>query len=60
MADRVANGLVSRLVGAGVKCIYGILGDSMNPVTDAIGRDGRIKWIQVLRNGVPCEELWPN
>ena len=47
MAHCVADELVSRLVASGVKRIYGIVGDRLNPVTDAIRQDGRIKWIHV-------------
>jgi len=47
MAHRVADELVSRLVEAGVKRIYGIVGDSLNPVTDAVRRNGELEWIHV-------------
>ena len=47
MAHRVADELVSRLVEAGVKRIYGLVGDSLNPVTDAVRRNGRLQWIHV-------------
>jgi pyruvate dehydrogenase (quinone) len=32
---------------AGVRQIYGVVGDSLNPVTDALRRNGRIRWIDV-------------
>ena len=35
------------LVEAGVKRIYAITGDSLNPVNDAVRRDGRLQWIHV-------------
>lgn len=47
MAHRVADVLVNRLVEAGVKRIYGIVGDSLNPVTDAVRRNGQLQWIHV-------------
>src|SRR6185295_6263740 len=47
MAHRVADELVDRLVDAGVRRVYGIVGDSLNPVTDAIRRSGAIDWIHV-------------
>lgn len=47
MAHRVADELVSRLAEAGIERIYGIVGDSLNPVTDAIRRNGKLKWIHV-------------
>ena len=47
MAHRVADELVDRLVQSGVKRIYGIVGDSLNPVTDAVRRSGKLEWIHV-------------
>jgi pyruvate dehydrogenase (quinone) len=47
MAHRVADELVNRLVEAGVDRIYGIVGDSLNPVTDAVRRNGKLQWIHV-------------
>ncbi len=47
MPHRVADELVSRLVSAGVERIYGVVGDSLNPVTDAIRLNGKIQWIHV-------------
>ena len=47
MSHRIADELVSRLVSAGVQRIYGVVGDSLNPVTDAIRLNGKIQWIHV-------------
>jgi pyruvate dehydrogenase (quinone) len=47
MAPRVADELVDHLVESGVKRIYGIVGDSLNRVTDAIHQNGKIQWIHV-------------
>lgn len=47
MTHRVADELVSRLVESGVKRIYGIVGDSLNPVTDAVRRNGKLQWVHV-------------
>ncbi len=47
MAKTIADHLVDTLAQAGVQRIYGVVGDSLNPVTDAIRRDGRIKWVHV-------------
>lgn len=50
MADStptVAMQVVDTLAAAGVKHIYAITGDSLNALTDAITRDGRIKFIHV-------------
>jgi pyruvate dehydrogenase (quinone) len=43
----VAEHLVDTLARAGVGQIYGVVGDSLNPVTDALRRNGTIKWIDV-------------
>src|SRR5271166_1629187 len=47
MAHRVADELICRLVEAGVERIYGVVGDSLNPVTDALRISGKVKWIHV-------------
>ena len=52
MADKVADQLVAQLREAGVRRIYGIVGDSLNPVVDAVRRtggsaEGGIDWIHV-------------
>ncbi|MFL1426487.1 MULTISPECIES: pyruvate dehydrogenase [unclassified Nocardiopsis] len=45
--NTVAEQLVRTLVAAGVTRIYGVVGDSLNPVVDAVrGTDG-IEWIHV-------------
>jgi pyruvate dehydrogenase (quinone) len=43
----VAEMLVSMLADAGVRRIYGVVGDSLNSVVDAVRRNGNIRWIQV-------------
>jgi pyruvate dehydrogenase (quinone) len=48
MADQtVAEQFVDILVQAGVRRMYGVVGDSLNPVTDAIRRSSQIEWVQV-------------
>jgi pyruvate dehydrogenase (quinone) len=47
MSESVADVLWSMLVSAGVKRCYGIVGDALNPVIDALRRDGRVEFIQV-------------
>ncbi len=47
MARTVAEQLVSTLVRAGVRRIYGIVGDSLNPITDAIHRTTELDWVHV-------------
>src|ERR1700743_2049796 len=41
----VADQFADTLAAAGVKRIYGIVGDSLNGLTDAIRRQGKIDWI---------------
>ena len=47
MAHRVADELITHIAEAGVERIYGIVGDSLNPVTDAVRRQGKPKFIHV-------------
>src|ERR1700729_4436114 len=48
----VAEQMVKILVEAGVKRIYGIVGDSLNGIIDAIRREGSIQWIHVRHEEV--------
>src|SRR6266404_6095667 len=52
MAKTVAEQFVETLAAAGVKRIYGIVGDSLNGLTDAIRRQGKIEWIHVRHEEV--------
>jgi pyruvate dehydrogenase (quinone) len=47
MSRTVAEQLVETLAQAGVQRIYGLVGDSLNPVTDALHRSGKVEWIHV-------------
>ncbi len=47
MAKNVAEVIVDTLVKAGVKRIYGIPGDSIDPLMDAIRRNKEIQYVQV-------------
>jgi pyruvate dehydrogenase (quinone) len=48
MAHRtVAEELVDMLATAGVERVYGVVGDSLNPVTDAIRRSRKLAWVHV-------------
>ncbi|AWB95276.1 pyruvate dehydrogenase [Agromyces badenianii] len=52
MARTIADQLVDQLIDAGVDHIYGIVGDSLNPIVDAVRRSGGaakggIDWIHV-------------
>jgi pyruvate dehydrogenase (quinone) len=52
MARTVADQFADILVAAGVKRIYGIVGDSLNGLTDALRRQGKIEWIHVRHEEV--------
>ncbi|HEV3268610.1 MAG TPA: ubiquinone-dependent pyruvate dehydrogenase [Acidimicrobiales bacterium] len=43
----VADNIVATLRASGVRRIFGLPGDSLNGFTDAIRRDGEIKWVHV-------------
>ncbi|GAA3878569.1 pyruvate dehydrogenase [Streptomyces sedi] len=43
----VAEQLVETLVRSGVRRLYGVVGDSLNPVVDAVRRTKNIDWVQV-------------
>ncbi|MFI6944052.1 pyruvate dehydrogenase [Streptomyces sp. NPDC050418] len=45
--QNVAEQFVDILTKAGVRRLYGVVGDSLNPVVDAIRRNSAIEWIQV-------------
>src|SRR6201991_3969609 len=51
-AKTVADQFVDTLAAAGVKRIYGIVGDSLNGLTDAIRRQGKMEWIHVRHEEV--------
>ena len=52
MAQTVADQFAETLAAAGVKRIYGIVGDSLNGLTDSIRRQGKIEWIHVRHEEV--------
>ena len=43
----VAEQIVEVLVEAGVQRVYGVVGDSLNPIVDAIRRTSGIEWVHV-------------
>ncbi len=47
MSQTVAEDLVNTLAKAGVQRVYGIVGDSLNPLTDAIRRSAKVRWVHV-------------
>jgi pyruvate dehydrogenase (quinone) len=48
----VADQFAETLAAAGVKRVYGIVGDSLNGLTDAIRRQGKIEWVHVRHEEV--------
>ncbi len=48
----VADQFAATLAAAGVKRVYGIVGDSLNGLTDAIRRQGKIEWMHVRHEEV--------
>ncbi|CAM5316098.1 pyruvate dehydrogenase [Streptomyces narbonensis] len=50
--QNVAEQFVDILVRAGVKRLYGVVGDSLNPVVDAIRRTSALDWVQVRHEEV--------
>ena len=52
MAKSVADQFAETLAVVGVKRIYGIVGDSLNGLTDSIRRQGKIEWLHVRHEEV--------
>jgi pyruvate dehydrogenase (quinone) len=48
----VAELLIESLAEYGVRTVWGVVGDALNPVTDAIRREDRIEWIGVRHEEV--------
>jgi pyruvate dehydrogenase (quinone) len=48
----VADQFVETLAAAGVRRVYGIVGDSLNGITDAIRRQNQLEWIHVRHEEV--------
>ena len=47
MANNVCEELIEILVSVGVTQIFGVTGDALNPLVEAIRHDPRIRWIGV-------------
>ncbi|MDQ2894474.1 MAG: pyruvate dehydrogenase [Actinomycetota bacterium] len=47
MSETVADQLIEVLLQANVRRIYGVVGDSLNPVVDAVRRAAGIEWVSV-------------
>jgi pyruvate dehydrogenase (quinone) len=52
MARTVADQFAEVLAAAGVERIYGIVGDSLNGLTDSLRRQGKIEWVHVRHEEV--------
>jgi len=52
MVRTVADQFAEVLAAAGVKRIYGIVGDSLNGLTDSLRRQEKIEWISVRHEEV--------
>jgi len=52
MAKTVADQFAETLATAGVKRVYGVVGDTLNGLTDALRRQGKIEWIHVRHEEV--------
>jgi pyruvate dehydrogenase (quinone) len=48
----VADQFAATLTAAGVKRVYGVVGDSLNGLTDALRRQGKIEWVHVRHEEV--------
>jgi hypothetical protein len=48
----VADQFAETLAAAGVKRIYGIVGDSLSGLTDALRRQDKIEWVHVSHKEV--------
>src|ERR1700758_2444209 len=47
MAKMAADYMVGAVAKAGVKRIYGVVGDSLNGLSDSLRRDGSIEWVHM-------------
>jgi pyruvate dehydrogenase (quinone) len=47
MATTVADQMAETLAAVGVERIYGVVGDSLNGITDSLRRQERIRWLHV-------------
>jgi pyruvate dehydrogenase (quinone) len=52
MSTNIAELIVNTLVSAGVRRIYGVVGDSLNALTEAMRKSGKIEWTPVRHEEV--------
>ncbi|WP_343573186.1 thiamine pyrophosphate-dependent enzyme [Mycobacterium sp.] len=48
----VASVIVTALADLGVRHVWGVVGDALNPITDAIRREDRLEWVGVRHEEV--------
>ena len=58
MAQNVADLLWEMLEKAGVQRCYGIVGDALNPVIDALHRNGNIDFVHVRMKSTAFSRRW--
>ena len=46
-SQTIADLIIATLRGAGLNRVYGVVGDSLNGITDAMQRDGSIEWVHL-------------
>ncbi len=51
MAKIVAEQIVQLMLDARIERIYGVVGDALNPLTDAIRRSAKLRWIPIPSRG---------
>src|SRR3954465_2530123 len=52
MPRTIADQFADIILAAGIKRVYGIVGDSLNGLTDALRRQGKIEWLHVRHEEV--------
>lgn len=52
MSKTVSEVFVETLIAAGVRRVYGVVGDSLNGLTDVIRKSGKIEWLHVRHEEV--------
>jgi pyruvate dehydrogenase (quinone) len=52
MMKTVADQFAETLAAAGVKRVYGIVGDSLNGLTDSLRKQGKVEWVHVRHEEV--------
>src|SRR6201996_974437 len=53
MAKTAADQVVEMMIDAGIQRVYGVVGDSINPIVDSIRKsDGKLRWVHVRNEEV--------